>query len=620
MLVNNIIFLKKNFLDLYNQVMLFDLKRDNFDAILEDDNLIVNTNGKKIHVHSAKSNEYINELMLKQYNNIDSYEKILFVGTGIGHTVSYFSKKISNANIYIYEPSVEIFKLYANCSKLPAKKISNICVGTDENNIKKFINSIVSTNEKILIIELPTYKNFLSNEVNKFYNIYQSMVRERRSKIHTDYNFQKRWIANGLNNFFSLLNTPNILGVGKDCLKGKPLIIAASGPSLTDEIENLKIIKKEKLAYIFAVGSAINILVKNGVLPDATLSYDPGKTQHLNHDILRDNNITTVPLIYGSTVSKTTVNTFPGPKLHMITSQDTAAKNYLDVTNFNSIVDAPTIAAIALQLAIKLEMHPIIFTGQNLAYRDKKWYADGQRKGYEKLNENHARKNDILKVIDVYGNETNTTSKLLSFKKALEVIIKANNKIEYINTTKYGAEIEGTSFLELDELIKTRLTKSVAEHDWFKYYSEQKYDYVRINEKNVQLYESFKSFTVKLLDIETVLNKVTKLLSDNNIKQIERTFKLLDIAYNSFSSLTYYKNFIAPMNRVHYEKLVVDIANAKLEKNLRIRAKLIIDGYHLYLNICKLEHMKIKENMFKFITIVDKYVKTEAKRDRDKNN
>lgn len=110
------------------------------------------------------------------------------------------------------------------------------------------------------------------------------------------------------------MSSPNILGHGKESLENKPVIIAASGPSLTDEIENLKKIRKENSAYIFAVGSAINILIKNDVYPHATLSYDPGNTQHLNHDILRERDIKTVPLIYGTTVSEKTVNTYPGKK------------------------------------------------------------------------------------------------------------------------------------------------------------------------------------------------------------------------------------------------------------------------------------------------------------------
>ncbi len=155
----------------------------------------------------------------------------------------------------------------------------------------------------------------------------------------------------------------------------------------------LKKIRKENSAYIFAVGSAINILIKNDVYPHATLSYDPGNTQHLNHDILRERDIKTVPLIYGTTVSEKTVNTYPGKKLHLITSQDTTAKYYIEPDPTQVIHDAPSIAVIALQLILKLGMGPVIFVGQNLAYRDNKWYAEGQRKGYEKLKSESSEKN-----------------------------------------------------------------------------------------------------------------------------------------------------------------------------------------------------------------------------------
>ncbi len=279
------------------------------------------------------------------------------------------------------------------------------------------------------------------------------------------------------------MSSPNILGHGKESLENKPVIIAASGPSLTDEIENLKKIRKENSAYIFAVGSAINILIKNDVYPHATLSYDPGNTQHLNHDILRERDIKTVPLIYGTTVSEKTVNTYPGKKLHLITSQDTTAKYYIEPDPTQVIHDAPSIAVIALQLILKLGMGPVIFVGQNLAYRDNKWYAEGQRKGYEKLNQNHQKKTDIIYVDDVYGNKVSSTTKLLNFKLSIEQIMRTSSSTQFINSTKYGAQIEGSEFMELEKVMDVFLEKDIVPENWYSKYERQKHDYISINKK-----------------------------------------------------------------------------------------------------------------------------------------
>lgn len=608
MLANNIIFLRKKHKALYD-LMQNEVISDNQLKVARDGaSLTIEKDGVVYKVNSEYSPGYESQIIYDNLvNQNEPVDKVLFIGVGLGHLIKNFSENNRNCDIYIFEPNVEIFKECLDYCELPERNIKGMCVGKNFAEISKFLSRMVSVdNKKILVVEIPSYKNFYGDFLNEFYEKFKVAVRSQRSSIHTNYAFQKKWIVNGLSNFFTTLKTPNILKDMKDVFCDKPVIIAASGPSLTDELENLKKIKEEGLAYIFAVGSSINILIKNGVFPDVTLSYDPGNTQHLNHDILRENKIDDLPLIFGSSVGNKVVKLYPGPKLHVLTNQDKASEFYLSDYKELMISDAPSIAAIALQILTKLKASPVIFVGQNLAFRDKKWYADGQRKGYEKLNEDKRKANDILLVDDVYGNKVNTTNNLISFKTALEVLIKANPEIEYINTTKFGANIKGTKFINLDELFDEKLNNCIVDPSWYDKNSESTYDFEVIKGKNKIMRDDFLAFGKMLGAVEEKIAEIENTLHINNLKQLGMTYKNLDNTYNLLAENNYYKYFIAPLNRVHYQKLSMDIRLAKQSNSTRERANMIIEAYKRYINICKAETIKLNPHMEKFFVLVDR--------------
>ncbi|MBN2900102.1 MAG: motility associated factor glycosyltransferase family protein [Clostridia bacterium] len=599
---SNAIILKEQHPNIYKAVMEISTEHSRYHVTKESDNLVIEYEGVARHVHSSYSVDYECEVIFGDHDDIDKYEKVIFLGVGLGHQVDYLVNHYKKKDIFLYEPNLEVFNAYLDTKDIPYKWVKGICVGPAEGGIVRFLETIVrNNNESVLIIELPTYKNIFREEVERFYSIFQKAVGEKRRNIHTNYAFQKKWIANSLINFCDVIDTPNFMDPSITMFKNKPVIIAASGPSITDEIDNLKKIKAEGLAYIFAVGSAITILMKHGVKPDATFSYDPGETQHLNHDILRENKITDIPLVFGSSVGTKVVNQYPGPKIHMVTTQDTTAFYYLNKNKAELMSDAPSIAVICLQLVSKLGCNPIVFAGQNLAYRDKKWYAEGQRKGYERLNQDNQAQNNIFTVTNVYGEEVSTTGSLLNFKQALEFVIARHKGPDYLNTTKYGAQIEGTTYVELDQIIEERLTVPVVDPDWYKKIPYESYGVDQIKEKNDIMFQAMPKFEQTVVDIQKGIKKLERLIKNNNMKQAEKSFKDLDDLFDQLKKNRIYNVYIVPMNRVHYEKLGSEIARAKAKSVDTAKAKMMLESYTKYINICKVDYMKLRPILFKFI-------------------
>ena len=148
----------------------------------------------------------------------------------------------------------------------------------------------------------------------------------------------------------------------KGQFKGKPAMLVAAGPSLNEEIENIRYIKENGLAYIFSVGSAINTLIYHNIYPDAACTYDPTVNNQKVFAKVKEKNIKDIPMIFGSSVGYETLIDYPGKKYHMITSQDTVSNYYLkteEEDRLDIVLDAPSIAVVTLQLLYVLGFNPV---------------------------------------------------------------------------------------------------------------------------------------------------------------------------------------------------------------------------------------------------------------------
>src|SRR5690606_17352725 len=202
----------------------------------------------------------------------------------------------------IYEPIPEL--LYAflsnvNLKNLKENRLMGISTSFDMSSLDKFIDR---NRDKIIIVELPAHKQNFPKENEKFNEKMLSTIKGKRRGIHIRYALQKRWTINGMKNLKEVLSTPNIIIEKKGKFKGKTAILVAAGPSLDDEIEHIKYIKENGLAYIFSVGSAINTLIHNDIYPDAITSFDPKEGNQKVFKIIKDKAIQDIPLIFGSSI------------------------------------------------------------------------------------------------------------------------------------------------------------------------------------------------------------------------------------------------------------------------------------------------------------------------------
>jgi len=555
-----------------------------------DKTLWIEKEGKKIYIHSRYNPIREAETLIEEYGDIEDNTTVVFYGIGLGYHIDLFLKKYPNVNYYIYEPVPEMLYAYLSnksLKDLPNKNLMDIVLGNDRETTTNFLNNVIKRTEKnTILVELPVHKQVFPEEYQEFSILFKDMIKDKRRNLKIDFAFQERWILNSMINFKEVLNTPNILLEKKGMFKGKPVILVAAGPSLNEEIENVRHIKENGLAYIFSVGSAINTLIHHDIYPHAACTYDPTVNNQKVFAKVKEKGIKDIPMIFGSSVGYETLIGYPGNKYHMITSQDTVSNYYLkneDGSTISIVQDAPSIAVVTLQLLYEMGFSPIILVGQNLAYRGKERHSEGVYYSRE-VTEEEMKKGIWVK--DVYGNEVLTNEGFNSMRQQMEHYIKNFPGINVINTTKGGAHIEGTSFVELQTVIDEYLTERVIEDNWLEG-SKTQYDKEYIKNQSEKMDRAYKR-SFKLMDeYYELLSTIESLINNRNFKQAENMYTKLDKIFKKIEQNDFFKTFILPMNRTQYKILADSIDSLNEEKNPVEKGRRIVDSFRKFMDLCR---------------------------------
>lgn len=602
--VENIVFMKERFplvWDAYREaeseqqeyfIEKQATKRDNCPT------LCVSRGGHSYYMHSRydpikEAQTIINNV------DIEGYEHVIFYGTGLGYHIEAFVEKYPELTFSIYEPIPQVFEAYLSyydLRKLPQRQLQEIMVETSPESAEVFLQrTLAQIQKKILFFDLPSYRNIFPEHYSRFLKLFEEVISSRRTGLATDLAFEKRWIINSLMNFNEVLNTPNILTERTGWFKDKPAILVSAGPSLDYEIDNLRKIKKQGSAYIFSVGSAVNSLLSAGIYPDAQCTYDPGiyNQRSVFARITREG-ISDIPLIFGSSVGYEVLENYPGKnKLHMITSQDTISSFLLKLDNrtqLDGVMDAPSIAVVTLQLLYKLGFNPIVLVGQNLAYADNRRYAGGIE--YEK--KFRITKTDgLIRIKDVEGKEVYTSLGFDRMRINMEFFIQGMADVKVINTTRGGADIKGTTYQTLDELMRSGVfSRNVVEPEWYKI-PPTVYDRDYLHRQFYRLEKDYQQLPGLLEQVNRTLEEIRVLKENRKYGQINRCWPKLDQVFNKVRKNTFYKQVIQPMNRVTYNLYFEKLPAARFEPDQGLKAEVIISslGRAIYCSLADLQKL-----------------------------
>ncbi len=97
----------------------------------------------------------------------------------------------------------------------------------------------------------------------------RQVLQELNGSLVTTLSAGRLWIRNTIENFVSLEQPVT----GRPCLPGQPVILAASGPSLSRALPAIRAVRDQ--VALWALPSSLPFLVREGALPDLVVMTDP---------------------------------------------------------------------------------------------------------------------------------------------------------------------------------------------------------------------------------------------------------------------------------------------------------------------------------------------------------
>jgi hypothetical protein len=556
--------------------------------------LSVTLEGRTLSIHSKYDPVNEAERLIAQFENVETYQHIFFYGVGLGYHIEAFLRKYPGKTFTIFEPEPAIFALYMDrfsLGRLTELGMTGVVLDTDPNQTAQYLAEFIKTlNHKVLLVTLPSYSQVFASKCQFFYQLLQRLLAAKNLYIQANRLYQDKWVVNALINFKEVLQTENILCY-PDVFKGRPAIIVGAGPSLNEELENLRYIKENGLACLFSAGSGIGPMLNVGIHPDFACSYDPNNVGKVVYQKMMADGITDIPLLFGSCVGPEVLQEYPGPKLHFITKQDPIAPFYLQTATGAELPrtsDGLTITFVLMALLGQLGANPIILVGQNLSFRNQQMYAQGIGYYPEKAQKRYMENIASVTVDSVDGGKVATTKEYQAMITDMEQLIRQFPETDFINTTQGGAMIRGSQFIALKTLIETRLIRKNITKGFIAARGEP-YDLTYLAKQEMKMTEFLLQFLRIIADFEQIMGEMTAAAEDPLIGLGKLSRQMKNLSDNRF-----YQIFIKPMQATDLNFLNVALTELEKEKDQKVKAIAFSRALKLFFSKTVVEYQKIQ--------------------------
>lgn len=440
--------------DLYGKLKDIDLDKleETSDSITvtqaRDGNLItvVEQNGKQVRLNSAFRPIEEAQKWVQQYKFENMNNNVTMYGFGNGYFVQELLNNMQEKDfLLIYEPSKELFihslHNFNLESILTDPRVIIGIEGLNEFEFHRALHSIYGmenlVNNKIIIC--PGFDKLFVEQIEQF----KAEIKESAVSARIEYNTLLKFAKSNLKNMF--VNIPKLRGsisitqLQDIWNKDIPAIVVAAGPSLEDNLEELRWAKGK--AIIVAVDRIVQYLLDREIEPDFVITIDPQKSvKHFSSgkeiDIPMFCMMASQPLIMDKQVGR---KILCSAGLYMY-------KYYMDALNDCPNVELNgSVATFAVQVLRDLGTKKICLVGQDLAYHGEATHVGGvvsnpngtAEKWTEGLN----------------GEKVKTRYDWIEFKIWLEDFIVRNPDLTLIDTKKQGALIKGSTQMGLKEAI-----------------------------------------------------------------------------------------------------------------------------------------------------------------------
>ena len=224
--------------------------------------------------------------------------------------------------------------------------------------------------------------------------------------------------------------------------QGERVLVAGAGPTLSTHYQWLAAQAGQHL--LIAVDAALQPLVANGVYPDIVVSIEdsPGALKFFEEVELPT--VSCRLLVYFPWVHPDILNIWPGLRLAAYPDAfqcEEVCKKHPKGSLFSS----GTVSHPAVDLAVKMGAAEVVLLGMDFSFPGGKSHVEGSSfiSGRDEQSNDHW-------ILDGHGSRVATASNYRGFLRDLERYIALHPQVKFLNGSKQGARIEGTSYIEGD--------------------------------------------------------------------------------------------------------------------------------------------------------------------------
>ncbi len=359
----------------------------------------------------------------------------IIIGLGMGCHVNYIVSSSYFKNIIILENDLEqlrICMMYTNMKNILSDDRVKIVLCNKAGDYSKWLNGAIEGEDIIYKIWYPSIKTIEEDAIRELLENYWVNTNS------ADY-FGNTLLYNFENN--QKLNDEPV-DVIKNKFKNKDVVLVAAGPSLDNNLDNLRKVLNRDNIVIVCVGKIAKKLISENIVPDYIIAIDGKKGTRWQTEGIENCG---VPLIYLSTAAHNLVSEYNEKRYIAYQEGIEPSKEYAEKNNLIIYQSGGSVATFAIDMLIQMKSRRIICVGLDMGYIGDNTHAGGIGKKLE-------NKKSLRKVESVLGGMVYTSKTLDIYRRWIERRIENVNDIEFINASG-GARISGMKEKSLKQII-----------------------------------------------------------------------------------------------------------------------------------------------------------------------
>jgi len=358
-----------------------------------------------------------------EYNR--EYKGYLLIGLGLGYHLHALLKLVSDSRpIFVYVLNSQEIDLYESIYG-SGKLASNVTITTD-------FRKIAILNDYQII--MPHVWLQVMDKQHPLYYLLMDIKMKQMSYKRFSSMMEMNFYENIQQRIYSL---PQY----RESLEQKNFsCLISSGPSLDTTKKWLKAVKGK--AYLLCVGSALKVLLEEGIVPDGVIISDcqPTIIEQINDSGY------TGELFFLSTADFNTVRSHEGDKYILLQKGYELAEQYAKKMNYPLLETGGSVATTGFSLLEYLGFNSIVLFGQDLGFIDEYTHAANSTSG-----RNLSKDEQYIEIESNSGAPIKTLPNLYSYLTWFNRNCEESTCNVY-NTAKNGAKIESVQLIDEEQL------------------------------------------------------------------------------------------------------------------------------------------------------------------------